>query len=61
MNISSHLSTLRLRQSQLESQIHDAFLHHSPDQEVTKLKKKRLKIAEEIFLIESSMRSRRAA
>lgn len=48
MNLSAHLATLRSKHLQLKSKIQDAFIHHLPDNEVTKLKKKKLRVKEEI-------------
>lgn len=48
MTVLSHIATLRAKHIQLESQIQDAYLHHTPDNEVSKLKKLKLKIKEQI-------------
>lgn len=45
MSIGTHIESLKLKHQELESKIHDAYIHHQPTAE---LKKQKLLIKEQI-------------
>lgn len=57
MSVKSHLSTLITRHNLLEEEIRQAYFHRLPADEITLLKKRKLKVKEEIELLKISQES----
>ena len=54
MNLNSHIEELRRKHAALEAKVEEAFAHPgASDQEITELKKKKLRLKEEIVRLEA--------
>ena len=52
MSVSAHITSLLIKEKQLERDIHEAYVHHLP---LVELKKRRLVIKDEIQTLSSRM------
>ena len=48
MSITTHLKTLNEKHKQLDEELHNAYIHHLPTTVISKIKKKKLLLKDEI-------------
>ncbi len=58
MTVLSHIDTLNKRSNKLTKDIHDAYVHYTPDENIREMKKRRLRIKEEIEVLSKRLRKR---
>lgn len=61
MSIEAHIKFLNEKHDHLEEEIHDAYIHHLPTEELKELKKKKLQIKDQIANLNHSNDNRSAA
>lgn len=48
MSIDTHIESLKLKHDKIEEELHEAYVNHWPSDELTKLKKQKLLLNDEI-------------
>jgi hypothetical protein len=61
MSITTHIKTLNNKHKELDDKLHSAYIHYLPNNEISKLKKEKLRIKDEIKNLEESDESIRKA
>jgi len=51
MSITTHIKTLNEKHKQLEEELHNAYIHHLPTTEISRIKKQKLLLKDEIKLL----------
>jgi hypothetical protein len=61
MSITTHINTLTQKHHQLDVKLHNAYMHHFPNEEIAKIKKEKLEIKDQITKLSGAEKQQEAA